>query len=167
MELMLLHFFGCCLNCCSVAQSCPTLCDPMDCSTPGFPVLHYLLKFAQTHVHWLSDAIQPSHLLSPPSPPALNLSQRWVFPTSRLFASGGHSIGASASVLPMNIQGWFPLWLTGLIPFLSKGVSRVFQHHSSKVSIGKHYLLRKNKFSYKPMYRRAKRKTDFVPFEVQ
>ena len=50
------------------------LCDPMDCSTPGFPVLHYLLEFAQTHVHWVSDAIQPSHL-SFPSPPALNLPQ--------------------------------------------------------------------------------------------
>ena len=58
-----------------VAQSCPTLCDPMDCSTPGFPVLLYLPEFAQTHVHWVGDAIQPSHSLLPPSPPALNLSQ--------------------------------------------------------------------------------------------
>ena len=69
--------------CCSVAQLCPTLCNPMDCSTSGFPVLHYLLEFAQTHVCWVSDAIQPSHLLSPPSPPAVNLSQhqglfQWV-----------------------------------------------------------------------------------------
>ena len=61
--------------CCSVTQSCLTLCDPMDCSTPGFPVLHYLPEFAQTHVHWVGDAVQPSHLLSPPSPPALSLSQ--------------------------------------------------------------------------------------------
>ena len=60
----------CC--CCSVTQSCPTLCDHVDCSTPGFPVLHYLLELAQTHVHWLSDAIQLPHLLS--SPPAFNLS---------------------------------------------------------------------------------------------
>ena len=51
------------------------LCDPMDCSTPGFPVLHYLLEFAQTHVHWVSDAIQPSHPLLSPSSPAFNLSQ--------------------------------------------------------------------------------------------
>ena len=58
---------------------CPTLCDAMDCSTPGFPVLHYLLEFAQTHVHWVSDAIQPSHPLSPLSPPAFNLSHIWVF----------------------------------------------------------------------------------------
>ena len=60
---------------CSVAKMCLTLRDPMDCSTPGFPVLHYLPEFAQTHVHWVSDTIQPSHPLSPPSPPALNLSQ--------------------------------------------------------------------------------------------
>ena len=67
----------------SVAQSCPALCDPMDCSTPGLPVHHQLLEFTQTHVHWGGDAMQPSHPLSCPSPPALNLSQhqglfRWV-----------------------------------------------------------------------------------------
>ena len=61
---------------CSVTKSSlGTLCDPMDCSMPGFPVLHYLPEFAQTHVHWVGDAIQQSHPLSPPSPPALNLSQ--------------------------------------------------------------------------------------------
>ena len=59
----------------SVAQSCPTLCDPMDCSTPGFPVHHQLPEFTQTHAHWVGDAIQPSHPLSSPSPPAFNLSQ--------------------------------------------------------------------------------------------
>ena len=59
----------------SVAQSCLTVCDPMDCSVPGFPVLHYLLETAQTHVHWASDSIQPSYPLSSPSPPTLNLSQ--------------------------------------------------------------------------------------------
>ena len=59
----------------SVAQSCPALCDPMDCSTPDCPVHHQLLELAQTHVHRVSDAIQPSHLLSSPSPPAFNLSQ--------------------------------------------------------------------------------------------
>ena len=67
----------------SVAQSCPTLCDPMDCSTPGLPVHHQLLESTQTHVHWVGDAIQPSHPLSSPSPPAFNLSQhqglfKWV-----------------------------------------------------------------------------------------
>ena len=74
---------SCC--CCSVAQLCPALCDPMDCSTPGFPVLHHLLEFAQTHVRWVGDAIQPSHLLSPPSLPAFSFSQhqslfQWVNP---------------------------------------------------------------------------------------
>ena len=63
----------------SVAQSCPTLCDPIDCSTPGFPVLHYLPEFAQTHAHRVSDAIQPSHPLWSPSPPALNLSSIRIF----------------------------------------------------------------------------------------
>ena len=67
----------------SVAQSCPTLCDPMNCSTPGLPVHHQLLESTQTHVHRVGDAIQPSHPLSSPSPPALNLSQhqglfKWV-----------------------------------------------------------------------------------------
>ena len=70
-------------GCCSVAKPCPTLCDPMNCSIPGFPVLKYLLEFVQTHVLWVGDAIQPSHLLSPASPLALNLSQhqslsQWV-----------------------------------------------------------------------------------------
>ena len=63
----------CC--CCSVTKLCLTLCDPMDCSIPGFPVPYYLLEFAQTHFHWVGDAIQPSHPLPSPSPPALNLSQ--------------------------------------------------------------------------------------------
>ena len=69
--------------CCSVTKLCPTLYDPMDCSIPGFPLLHYLLEVAQTHVHWVGDAIKPSHLLSSPYPPAFNLSQhqnlfQWV-----------------------------------------------------------------------------------------
>ena len=69
--------------CCSVTKMCPTLWNPMNCSMPGFPVLHHLPDFAQTHVHWLSDAIQPSHLLFPPSTPAFNLPQhqglfQWV-----------------------------------------------------------------------------------------
>ena len=123
---------------CSVAKSCPTLYDPMDCKMPGFPVLHYLPAFAQTHVHWISDAIQPSHPLSPSSPLAFNLSQHqgFFFPVSWLFTWGSQSIGAlaSASVLPMSIQGWFPLGLTGLISLLSKGLSRVF----SSTTVQKH-----------------------------
>jgi len=76
---------NCCF--CSVAQLCLTLCDPMDCSTPGFPVLHHLPEFAQTHVHWVCDATQPSHPLSSPFPPAFNLSASGFFPMSWLFAS--------------------------------------------------------------------------------
>ena len=199
----------------SVAQSCLTLCDPMNRSTPGLPVHHQLLEFTQSHVHRVSDAIQPSQLLSSTSPPACNLSlfspnwaacslhyvcivqgsardlgrvsvqfssvqsisRVWLFvtpwttahqaslsftiswsllkfmsielvmpfnssavvpffscsqsfpasgsfPMSWLFASGGWSIAASASVLPMNIQGWFPLGLTYLLAV--KGLSRIY-----------------------------------------
>ena len=115
-----------------VVQSCPNLCNLMDCSMPVFPVLHRLLEFVQTHVHWVSDTIQPSHPLLPPSSLALNLSQhqglfQWM---SQLFTSGGQSIraSASASVLLMNIQDWFPLGLTGLISLQSKGLSRVFSN---------------------------------------
>ena len=111
-----------------VVQSCPTVWDPMDYSTPGFPVLHYVPEFVQTHVHWVNDAIQSSHLLSRTSPPALNLSQnQGHFLLSWLFTSGGQSVGisTSASVLPMNIQGLFPLRLTDLIFLLLKGLPRV------------------------------------------
>ena len=122
----------------SVAQSCLTLCDPMNCSTLGLPVHHQLLEFTQTHVHWVGDAIQPSHVLLSRSPPAFNLSQhqglfQWVSSSHP-----GQSIGVSAStsVLPMNIQDWFPLGWTGLISLKSKGLSRIFsKHHSSKVSV--------------------------------
>ena len=61
--------------CCSVAKLCPALCNPVKCPMLGFPVLHYLLQFAQIHVHWVNDAIQTAHSLLPPSPPAFNLSQ--------------------------------------------------------------------------------------------
>jgi len=64
----------------SVTQLCPTLCDPMNCSTPGLPVHHHLLEFTQTHIHQVSDAIQPSHLLSSPSPPALSPSSSFPQP---------------------------------------------------------------------------------------
>ena len=69
----------------SITQSCPTLCDPMNCSTPGLPVHHQLPEFTQTHVHQVTDAIQPSHPLSSPSPPALNPSQHQRLPMSQLF----------------------------------------------------------------------------------
>ena len=104
----------------------------MDCSTPGFPVLHYLIKheFAQTHVHWVSDAIQPFHPLISPSHLALIFPSLRFFPMSQIFVSGDQSTGASASapVFQMTIQGWFPVGLTGLISLLPKGLSRVFSN---------------------------------------
>ena len=103
----------------------------MDCSTPGFPVLHQLLEFTQTHVHQVSDAIQPSHPLLSPSLPAFNLSQyQGLFQWVSQFFTSGESIGvsASASVVPMNIQDWFPLGWTRWISLQSKGLSRVFSN---------------------------------------
>ena len=105
----------------SVTQLCLTHCDPMDPSTSGLPVHHQLPELIQTHAHWVRDAIQQSG---------------FFFPMSQLFTSGGQSIraSASASVLPVNIQGWFPLGLTSLI-LLSKGLKSLLQHHSLKTSI--------------------------------
>ena len=102
----------------SVAHSCPILCYPVDCRTPGVPVHHQLPELAQTHVHWVSDDIQPSHPVIPFSSRLQSFSASRSFPVSQFSASGGPSIAASASasVLPMNIQDWFPLGLlTGLL----------------------------------------------------
>ena len=121
----------------SVTQSCPTLCNPMDWSMPGFPVHHQLPELAQSHVHRISDVIQPSHPLLSPSPPAFNLlPASGSFPMSQFFTLDGQSIGvsASASVLPMNIQDWFSLGWTGWISSQSKGLSRVF----SNTTVQKH-----------------------------
>ena len=129
--------YGIC--CCSVAMLCLTLCDPMDCSTPGLPVPCHLLELEQVHVHWIGwiDAIQSSHPPPPSSLFAFNLSPAsGSFPVSRLLASGDQSIGASASalVLPVNSQNWFPIRLIGLISLLSKGLARVF----SSTTVQKH-----------------------------
>ena len=105
----------------SVAHSCLTLCDAMNCSPLGLTVHHQLPESIQTHVHWVCDAIQPSHPLPSPSPPALNLSQhQGLFKWVSFSASGGQSIGVSAlaSVLPMNTQDWSPLGWTGWISFI-------------------------------------------------
>ena len=107
----------------SACKSYLTLCNPMDWSTLGSPVLHYLPEFVHTLVHWVSDAIQLSHPLSPPSPPTFNLSQHQGLPMSQFFTSGGQT-----SVLPMNIQDSFPLGRTSWISLKSKGLSRVFSN---------------------------------------
>ena len=111
----------------SVTQLCPTLCNPMDCSTPSFPVLHQLLfELALTHVHWVGDAIQPSHPLSSPSPPALNL------PSIRVFSNESALCIRWPKYWSFNISpssehsGLSPLGWTGRISLQSKGLSRVF-----------------------------------------
>ena len=118
----------------SISEWCPTFCDPVDCSTPGLPVHHQLPELAQTHVHWVCDAIQPSHPLLSPSPPAFNLSQhqglfKWVrWPKHWSF---------SFSISPSNEY-------SGLISFrmdwldlitVQGALKSLLQHHSSKASI--------------------------------
>ena len=125
----------------SVTKSCPTLCNPMDCSTPGFPVHHQLLELAQTHVHWVSDAIQPSHPLSSSSPPAFNLSQHQ-----------GLRVFSNESVLCLRQPKYWSFTFSispsneysGLISFrmdwldlleVQGTLKSLLQHHSSKASV--------------------------------
>ena len=119
----------------SVTQSCPALCNPMDGSTTGYPAHHQLLKCAQTHVHWWSHPTISSSVI-PFTSCLQSFPASGSFPLSQLFASGGQIIGVSdsASVLPMNIEDWFPLGLTGWISLQSKGLSRVF----SNTTVQKH-----------------------------
>ena len=106
--------------------SCVRFCDPRDCSMPGLPVLYCPPGFALTHVHWVGDAIQPSHLLLPLLLPSSIFTSIRAFSNESVLCIKWQNIGASASasVLPMNNQCWFPLGLTGFI-LLSKGLSRV------------------------------------------
>ena len=122
----------------SVSQSCPTLGDPMDCRMPGLPIHYQLLEFTHIHVHWVSDAIPPSHSLSSYSPPTFNLSQhqglsQWV--------SSSHQV---AKVLYLQLQHQFFQWISGLISFrmdwlnllaVQGTLKSLLQHHSSKTSI--------------------------------
>ena len=112
---------------CSVAKLCLTLCNSMDCSRPGFFVPHHLLEFAQVHVP-LNQRCHPiiSSSVTFSSFQLQSFPESGSFPMSQDFASGGQSIGASASVLPVRIQCWFSLELTGFISLLSKGFSKVF-----------------------------------------
>ena len=116
----------------------------MDCNMPGLPVHHQLPEFTQTHVHWVSDVIQQSHLLSSPSPPAFNLSQHQVFSNESVLPIGGQStrISASALVLPTNTEDWFPLGWTGWISLQFKVLSRVF----SNTTVQKHSILQHSAF---------------------
>ena len=128
----------CCCSCFPVTQTCPNLCNLMECSTPGFPVLHHLPELSQTHVHWVGDAIQPSHPLSSPSFPAL------IFPSNRFFSnesalcirrpnywSFNFSISPSneyAGLIFFRID-WFDLLA------VQGTLKSLLQHHSSKASI--------------------------------
>ena len=120
-----------------VNLSRPTLCNPMTSSTPGLPVHYKLPESTQTHVHQVSDAIQPSHSVVSFSSCPLSFPASGSFQMSQLFTSGSQSIGVSAStsVLPMNTQDWSPLGWAGWISLQSNGLSSLLQHHNSKTSI--------------------------------
>ena len=123
-------------GCCSVAHSCLTLCDPMDCSTPGFPVPHHLSEFAQTHVRWVSDAIQLSHPLLSPSSPAFDLSQhRGLFQ----WVTSLHQVAKVLELQHQSFQRIFRVyflqdWLVWS-PCSPRDSQVFLQQHSSKASI--------------------------------
>ena len=123
------------------AQSCPTLSDPMDCSMPGFPLHHHLPELAQTHVHRVGDAIQPSNPLSSPSSPTFNLSQhQGLFQESILYIRWPNYWSFSFSISPSNeYSGLISFridWL-GLLAFQGT-LKSLLQHHSLKVSVLRH-----------------------------
>ena len=129
----------CC--CYSVTQSCLTLYNPMDYSTPGFPVLHYLLEFSQAHVHWVGDAIQPSHLLLPPCPPGLNLSQhqglfQWLGSSYQL----AKVLELSFSISPSNKYFGFISFRTDWFDLLAiqRTLKSLLLNHNSKALILDH-----------------------------
>ena len=122
----------------SVAQSCPTLCDPMNCSTPGLPVHHQLPEFTQTYVHWVGDAIQPSHLLLSPSPPSS------IFPSIRVFSNESalcirwpkywsFSLSINSSSEHLGLISFRMDWLDLLA--VQGTLKSLLQYHSSKASI--------------------------------
>ena len=116
------------------SHSLVSVCDPMDCSMPSFPVHHQLPELFQTHVHQVGDAIQSSVI--PFSSCLQSFPASGSFTVSQFFTSGDQSLGASASVLPVTIEDWFPLHLTGLISLQSKeALKSLLQHHNLKASI--------------------------------
>ena len=124
--------------CCTVTQSRPTLRNLMNCNKPGFSVLHYLLEFSQTQVHWLSDAIQPSYPLSSPSPPAFKLSQhqglfQWVDPSHQVAKYWSFSFSISPSNEYLGLISFRMDWLDLLA--VQGTLKSLLQHHSSKASV--------------------------------
>ena len=134
----------------SVTQLCLTSCNCMNCRMPGFLVHHQLLEHTQTHVHSVSDAIQPAHPLSPPCP-TFNLFQYQSIFKSQFFASDGQRFGssASASILPMNISGLISFRMDWLDLLPVQETLKSLQHHSSKVSILQHSAF----FIFQPSHR--------------
>ena len=124
--------------CSSVTKSCPTVCKPMDCSFPGLPILHHLLEPAQTHIHWVSDAIQPSHPLSSPSSSLPSI--RVFFNESALHIRWPKYWSFSFSISPSNEYSGLISFRIGWFDLLAvQGTLRsLLQHHSSKASILQH-----------------------------
>ena len=125
----------------SVTQLCPTPCDPMDCITTGCPVHHQLLEFTKTHAHWVDDAIQPSHPLSPPSPPSFNLSQhqglfKWISSSHQVAKYWSFSFNISLSNEYSGLISFNKDWLDPLPVQVT--LQSLLQHHSSRASILQH-----------------------------
>ena len=128
----------------SAAQLCPTLCNPMSCSTPGLPVQYQLPEPAQTYVHWVSDAIQPSHPLSSPSPPAFNLSEhqglfKWVCSSYQMTKALEFHLQHQAFHEHPGLMSFRMVWLDLLA--VHGTLKNLLQHHSSKASILWHSFL--------------------------
>ena len=142
MSLSQFSYLSCCEDLNKIqfgsVQSCPTLCSPMDCNMPGFPVCHQPPEFAQTHIHWVSDTIQPSYLLSSPSPPPP------IFPSIRVFSSGSVLCirwpkywSFSFSISPSNQYWWLISFRIDWFDLLTvwRSLKRFLQYHISKASI--------------------------------
>ena len=124
-----------------VAQSCPTLCDPMDCSMPAFPVHNQLPELTQTNVHWVGDVFQSSHPLSSPSPPAFNLSQHRVFSSQSVLHIRWLKYWSFIfSISPSNEYSGLIFFMTDLLDLLAVHgtLKSLLQHHSSKASLLRH-----------------------------
>ena len=137
-----LKIFPCC---CSVTKSCLTVWDPMDCGMPEISVPHHLSDFAQVHAHWISDAIQPSHSLSSPSPHTFNLSSNKDFSNESVLCIRWPKYRSSSFNIspPKGYSGLIPLGWSGWISLQSKGLSSL-QHHSSNQFFGAQLSLQSN-----------------------